>query len=104
MTHAKHTPGPWRVELTSQGYAKAIVATDKSLLHKPGGIYWITRQNALSGPSSAEGMANAWLMAAAPELYAALKDALDELEASGLAHDHPSLLPGRAALAKVTGD
>ncbi len=69
----KHTPGPWEVVRTPNGYPCQITATAGDP-RKPGGICDVTRWASISVPSSAEGEANARLIAAAPDMLAALKD------------------------------
>jgi hypothetical protein len=87
----KHTPGPWkqdtlgRTTVWAPGAGKNAVAVCQGLERD-------------------ENIANARLIAAAPELYAALRDALDALK-TGTAESAAAVLidAGRAALAKVEG-
>lgn len=64
-----HTPGPWEVVYARNGYPYQIRSTAASP-HKPGGIVDVTRWASISLPSSAEGAANAALIASAPTLLA----------------------------------
>ncbi len=66
---AGHTPGPWEVVYARNGYPYQIRSTAASP-HKPGGIVDVTRWASISLPSSAEGAANAALIASAPTLLA----------------------------------
>jgi hypothetical protein len=68
-----HTPGPWQVIYSRTGYPYQICATDETLRKMPGRIYDVTRWAAIGLPSSEEGLANARLMAAAPQMLAALE-------------------------------
>lgn len=71
-----HTPGPWEVTFSSSGYPyqiRAINGDDK----KPGAVgSCVTRWASISLPSSGEGLANARLMAAAPDLLSAAQESL----------------------------
>ncbi len=99
MEH-KHTPGPWRVGrhfTDDEGYREiAIEATVRGVECVPASV---VLQFANYGGMQE---ANARLIAAAPEL-------LEALEAMIIAYEHeaspenPSLLMGRAAIAKATG-
>jgi len=67
-----HTPGPWIIRYNGAGYPSAIDAPN-ACNKTPGKVGTsITRWNAITLPSSEEGQANAQLMAAAPEMLAAL--------------------------------
>jgi len=70
MSASQHTPGPWKVVNDWNGRPVKITAPHADP-HKPGGIVDITRDRAISLPSSGEGKANARLIAAAPELLEA---------------------------------
>ncbi len=86
--NTKHTPGPWHVCTNKAGYPYQIRASfaDED---KPGGLVDITRWASLSMPSSAEGQANARLIAAAPDMLAALK------QIAGALDDWASIPPPR---------
>ena len=66
MSKTAWTPGPWSI-ITAKGYPYAIQASHVSP-HAPGAIRDITRWAAISMPSSAEGQANARLIAEAPAM------------------------------------
>ena len=71
-----HTPGPWRVELDDRGYV-ANIGT-RGLDNKPGAVgSRLFRRDAFMTPSSPEALANARLIAAAPDLLATLERILD---------------------------
>lgn len=105
-TKTKHSPGPWRVvndtAIVGPGYDERADRPQPVIVeHSSGGIAFV------------EAKANARLIAAAPELYEALKDLLNECpqEFDGLP-EHGRLLPtarnariakARAALAKADG-
>ena len=71
MSKKKHTPGPWAIRENSA----TIIAKDK-------GDCWVTRAKAY-GHNPEEITANARLIAAAPEMLNALKEAHDFLIADG---------------------
>ena len=86
-----HTPGPWAVRFSLSGYPYQIIAVngdDKA----PGKVgTCITRWASIMLPSSAEARANACLIAAAPDLLAALRTALTQLELlGGVRRKHPN--------------
>lgn len=93
----KHTPGPWRFQASKQGAGpdQRYIITDNS--------QQIGSKQQRTG--SAEGYANACLIAAAPALLAALKvmvltpGILAHLEAT----DPMALEQARAAIAKAEG-
>jgi hypothetical protein len=83
MSGTKHTPGPWRVE-----HGRTVQ------IH--GGNHWIATLKCGSCPAHEIG--NARLIAAAPEMYEALRAIVDDLQ--GLTHE-PTV---RAILAKIEGE
>lgn len=91
------TPGPWRVEERFTERQVIVVADTGE---------WTSVVVAAGGQSSVEQLANARLIAAAPDLLKALKNALVELEVNG---DSIGAVvdvlesEGRAALAKAKG-
>ena len=101
-THTQHTPGPWTIEdgrLTQQDHIDRLAEDIKCP----------DRQWVAVGTEDAEGYAesvaychpsNARLVAAAPELLAALRECAKQLSAIG-AKGHASV--ARAAIAKAEG-
>ena len=96
MATSKHTPGPWETRGCIIESTKFIVATAE-----------------IQPPSSAEAVANARLIAAAPQLLEALIAVTDEAEAalretwgdgpsSDLLEDMPVFLRARAAIKAAT--
>lgn len=77
---AKHTPGPWPLKSTGDG--KRILVGD-GLVEGPGG-YEVAEVYSDDCPSEVA-WANAHLIAAAPDLLAALKDQLDSHWATWMA-------------------
>lgn len=100
-----HTRGPWEVRFARNGYPYSIEAPNGN--RGPGGITSVTRWGAISFPSSQEGLANARLIAAAPDLLEAA-DHIDRT-ATDIADDMVMISGSayrlmRAAIAKATGD
>jgi hypothetical protein len=93
----QHTPGPW---LTDRNNVHAgQIAT---VMHcKNGWVEIWTDKWAETGLEEDEQEANARLIAAAPDLLEALKDALCALECCG--KDYPAATKAHAAIAKATG-
>ena len=95
MTNTQHTPGPWFVDINGEG---AITAPDGMLIAR--------MQNAYRDDLRES---NARLIAAAPELLAALQDLAEEAARSVYPQpDKPDsawakLVRARAAIAKATG-
>jgi hypothetical protein len=99
MTQATHTPGPW------------LLDGDKICTSRDNEIARITRYGAWFyggtpyGLGNPIGDANARLIAAAPDLLAALEALLDDALALGLADSHlsGSAIEARAAITKAKG-
>ena len=87
----KWTPGPWHVP-KARGYAHGPV--DKNDVPV---VTW----TGMARPRQENGMANAHLVAAAPDLYEALEAMLDECVDDEFA---PHVMDARAALAKARGE
>jgi len=93
---AKHTPGPWfavgyQVEIESETVAD-ICTTNAHLFGQPG----------LHNDATA--MANAHLIAAAPEMLAALECITDALSPPRNAEEEAAIAAALAALAKAKGE
>ena len=98
----EHTPGPWKVVNDWNGRPVKIIAPHADP-HKPGGIVDITRDRAISLPSSEEGSANARLISAAPDLLDVCKEALQREEDTGESCGSRDFIERlRAAIAKAT--
>ena len=97
-----HTPGPWLVTREAKRLEIAGAAHDVGLSNGGEGIakVWAARD-------AGDGLANARLISAAPELLEALRQAewaLEKYETSeDDPDDHPSLDIVRAAIAKAEG-
>ena len=98
MTHATHTPGPWKLRR-----AETVLEHDFILRAGPHTIAWsVPRADRNNTRKKSVHIANARLIAAAPELLEALKlianaenSALDLAYCKGIA---------RATIAKVSGE
>lgn len=90
----KHTPGPWSAELYENACYFEGVSRDGWAVNGPNMVpdYECPLFNE----------ADARLIAAAPELLEALKDALCALECCG--KDYPAATKALAAIAKATGE
>jgi len=100
-----HTPGPWAVRLREGRVGERLQLAIVAPRH--GELYQLA---VLSCVSLDEGDANARLIAAAPELLAALRGIVDAEDAymreTGIKPDDPitdALGPARAAIAKAEG-
>ncbi len=90
---SKHTPGPWAMPDSEQGRISKVGVNggwDGMIATADCGDY---------ARSRSEGFANARLIAAAPDLLEALKDAVRDSESPGQWLDE-----ARAAIAKATGE
>lgn len=104
----RHSPGPWNVFLCDDGsqwtgWPLAIYAAndeDKNVV-RPGGYYPYTWDRAMS---EAEAVANAYLIAAAPDMLKAILASLPALEAAanaGNASARAAIILSRAALERA---
>jgi hypothetical protein len=103
-----HTATPWHVGAGNG--ADAIFADSGRMRLEPGGTTLYPVCTVVRGWNEAEDQANARLIAAAPELLAALRGLLVQLEGPQcLASDHPGsfymaeLIRAQDAIAKATG-
>ena len=88
---ASHTPGPWAIySLTVSGETTVWVRCDSRVI----------ADLVTDGPSVE---ADARLIAAAPDLLAALKALHHQCDYMGAPADHPDMLAAAAAIAKATG-
>jgi len=106
--NTKHTPGPWMIFLSGH-IASASVRTPETTVAHPGTI---------RGQTIGEAMANARLIAAAPELLVALNALVAWMDASELSktkpggvgafryegHEYSVVTQARAAIARATGE
>lgn len=101
-TTASHTPGPWSAVECGGSFKRPFIV-------QSGSKFVAGLEGDQLNPGGAgigEARANAVLIAAAPDLLAALIDCLEWLDSTpgGLGADaRASLLAGRAAVAKATG-
>jgi len=111
----EHTPGPWLVTMWRDEYGttsyKVLGHCETAISVEPAGYY----EDGYEPPTDQYGyyqpdenmdcmafrVANARLIAAAPDLLDALQDALCALECCG--KDYPAMSKARAAIAKATG-
>jgi hypothetical protein len=96
MKHTRHTPGPW----IAVGFWVEH-PSDK----RPDICNCDPRSMDQEGRSDAEILANARLIAAAPDLLEALRGALEHWPVpSSICKDRPAWEAARAAIAKATGE
>ena len=91
---SKHTPGPWAVERNLIGYVEASIADDKGASISPIAAVLMFSKNGRDLPIKA----NTRLMAAAPDLLAALQ----ALVAAFDADLHDLMIAKLAAKAAIT--
>lgn len=101
MSEMKHTPGPWKFDPAYATYGR-YSRGEPAVIETPRGDIIIDQG---VGRGHDEAKANARLIAAAPELYEALKAIFpdDGHNESDGCEDHRACLFARAALAKVEG-
>lgn len=102
MSAHTHTPGPWVILYNARGYPHQITAPNEDPT-RLGGIVSVTRGASIGLPSSAEGRANARLIAAAPDLLAFIEE-YRQAFAYGMAGDSYLLRMAESAIAKATGE
>jgi hypothetical protein len=93
----KYTKGPWHIG-AGNGEGSVFADTGRTRLEQ-GGTTLYSICSVTLGWNDAEDAANARLIAAAPELLEALKDAIEIIEGTGL-----DASIQRAAIAKATGE
>ena len=101
---AKHTPGPWSIDRTSERHGQrpyGISAGKRGPTPKK-----IVNWGGMSAPASQESEANARLIASAPDLLEALETLTSVLAAPSLDRDavEPAYRKAVAAIAKATGE
>ena len=98
---AAHTPAPWRIEWNTAQGGEGHYITDINDMGEISRIAAVLFHDDTDG----ETRANARLIAAAPELLAALKDVLRIAQAAsvGVPGNSPRLDRARAAIAKAEG-
>lgn len=99
MTNVKHTPGPWRVVESIDGYFAGRKTTVKA-----GNLRVLSPWQHRPHPEFDEFEANARLIAAAPELLDALQSLLARVSSDIIANQcwHEEQRAARAAIAKAT--
>ena len=101
----KFTPGPWEVGMRGGFNANLICDRSGENEHTDNAIcsvFGMYQHQDVDEQKDSKGLANARLIAAAPELLEALKDALCALECCG--KDYPAATKAQAAIAKATGE
>jgi hypothetical protein len=107
---ARHTPGPWRVDPC---YKADVQTADGCIeictVDGDGANYSTGAPHGLYTPSRSSALANARLIAAAPELLEALRELADafscEITFEGVKQpEDPAIVKARAAIAKATGE
>lgn len=106
----KHTPAPWHMQTLSH---QSITGHDICIIHgvttqptedgKGQRYCYISADKPCFEVSDEEQLANAYLIAAAPDLLAALEQAVTSMQDSGYPNDHLSVKAARAAIAKAKG-
>ena len=101
MSESKHTPGPWTVDWSDDG---PLIYTGDLLIASVSGSTEHVEVQGLDGETTE---ANAWLIAAAPDLLAALERILARLEMLNLfierGEDAKVVEQARAAIGNATG-
>lgn len=113
VNQVSHTPGPWIASMQVARDGQELGWIIDTLGPRGGRIGWASRAYAdtntgarLDGVEGNESEANARLIAAAPELLAALRDLCDAIPDETIADDPPLgvwVTQARAALAKAEG-
>jgi hypothetical protein len=101
MGATKHTSGPWTIEC-GKNYSNEIVGKSKT------GKDWVLARTTAAKVGRDQEEANAYLIAAAPDLLEALKEIknlIEQIYGDGITESNatPELLKARAAIAKAEG-
>lgn len=71
--HAQHTPGPWEITISSDNESYRIHHADEEAMFKIAVVDGFAPVMDINNDMEAEGLANAQLIAAAPDLLSALE-------------------------------
>lgn len=96
---SKHTPGPWQVGMAFDNYGETEIAIEH--MTPAGNLVVAVALGGLQGQD-----ANASLIAAAPDLLAALQAIVKSLvdqDDEGMIEHAQQMIDARAAIAKATG-
>lgn len=115
MKSTLHTPGPWLVDFESdefdskQSRLRIIDGSEASLIHPQGPLTIANLNVCAFAPHMDEPLANARLMASAPELLAALELGLrniEDIESNDVLNEHERAFAeaARAAIARAKGN
>jgi len=119
MDEYKHTPGPWGWSVDNDDTGKEFKINCTPRIeggHQSNGASWIcsvwtpkTGKRYSCGHRTrtlrdfVEAQANAFLIAAAPDLLEALEATERYMTETGVSHEYPVMTNARAAIAKATG-
>ena len=103
MTEAKHTTGPWTVGSSTGHNASHVYCGDDAICTVYGIFAHQSVAQVANDPHCIEGMANARLIAAAPDMLAELRDILDWALVEKAALPPQEIEHIRAVVAKATG-
>tara|TARA_R100000306_G_scaffold26658_1_gene30401 strand:+ start:24 stop:338 length:315 start_codon:yes stop_codon:yes gene_type:complete len=102
MSDIKFTPGPWSVHNTGDIFTD-LGARNAEGIDAPSNDGWHIADCDMGGLCLEEVRANAHLIAAAPDMYEALQQAITSMQDSGYQNSHVVIRAGKAALAKAEG-
>lgn len=102
MSDIKFTPAPWTVHNTGDVFT-GLGAQNAEGIEAPSNDGWHIADCDMGGLGLEELQANAHLIAAAPDMYEALQQAITSMQDSGYQNSHVAIRAGKAALAKAEG-
>lgn len=103
MSDMKFTPGPWVIDTDTRPAEVCTVMHVPDSESKDQGFVYVRGAVGYWGADEKENMANAHLIAAAPDMYEALQQAITSMQDSGYQNSHVVIRAGKAALAKAEG-
>jgi hypothetical protein len=94
MTHHNHSAGPWDFVAEPGQMVLVYSGNDETMIAEVNALY----------DNDAETLANAQLIAAAPELLEALRGLVQNIVTIAIYQDLPEFSAARAAIRKATGE
>ena len=105
MKDTQHTPGPWKTGGCGEDGWRMILGPKTRFYHAFGESHTTSIADVSISDCESEDLANARLIAAAPDMLSALRDAIKWAESAPSPYrEWPFIVSARAAIARATGN